>query len=139
MREKRSRVLAHLRLRGNAAVDEREFTELKRAFPDCSERLLRSVLRDSGLPLSAVVEGVRQDSLDDLEQSLLALLSEYEAGDQARRKQIRRLVITAKTHARWANRSKPQKIEMVLWLQTWLENPAVFPLWASLRRRRPNG
>lgn len=82
-----------------------------------------------------MVEGVRQDNLDNLERSLLALLSEYEAGGQDRRKRIRSLVISAKAHARWASRSKPQKTEMVLWLQTWLENPAVFPVWADLRRR----
>jgi hypothetical protein len=50
---------------------------------------------------------------------------------------VRRLVITAKEHARLAARNpgkRPDKEEMILWLTTWLENPPVFREWVSLRR-----
>jgi hypothetical protein len=64
-----------------------------------------------------------------LEFTLLALLGEYEAADPAHKQAIRKIVITAKDHARWR-----RKQENVLWLLTWLENPPLFPTWAKLRR-----
>jgi hypothetical protein len=76
-----------------------------------------------------MVEGVRQSNLGALELSLLALLAEYESGDAAHRMAVRKLVITAKEHARWTG-----KREHVLWLTTWLENPPLFPAWALLRK-----
>lgn len=94
-----------------------------------SESYLRKLLRECGAVLSPMVEGVRQSNLGALELSLLALLTEYEAGDIIHRQAVRKLVITAKDHARFAN-----KPENVLWLTTWLENPPLFPAWARLRR-----
>jgi hypothetical protein len=76
-----------------------------------------------------MVEGVRQSNLGALELSLLSLLTEYEAGGAEHRQAVRKLVITAKEHARWAG-----KEEHVLWLTTWLENPPLFPAWARLRK-----
>lgn len=103
---------------------------------------LRRLLRASGAALSPVVEGVVQDSFDDLERTLRALSEEYENSDRIRAKSIRGMVIQAKDHARWAARRSPQKApiktEMVTWLLVWLENPAVFPLWVGLRRKRQN-
>ena len=100
-------------------------------------RLLRDLSRDSGVPLAPLIEGVRQESFESLEASLLKLLAEYEAGDAARRSRLRKIVIEAKDHARLAAR-KPElradKEEMTLWMLTWLENPAVFPDWVRLRR-----
>jgi hypothetical protein len=52
---------------------------------------------------------------------------------------VRRLVITAKEHARLAGRNpakRPDKEEMILWLTTWLENPPVFREWVAIRRKR---
>jgi len=88
--------------------------------------------------LTPLVEGVRQGTLDELESSLLALLDEYERGGLDRRAAVRRLVIRAKDHARWAMRSAAQrdmKEEMVLWMTTWLENPPVFRQWLVLRSK----
>jgi hypothetical protein len=58
------------------------------------------------------------------------------------RPECRRTVIEAKQHARWAARragpdeAKRQiKEEMIQWMLVWLENPAVFPAWAPLRRK----
>jgi hypothetical protein len=69
-----------------------------------------------------MVGGVRQGGLDELEASLLALLTEYEQGDRVRRAAVRRLVILAKDHARWAmrkSREAADKEEMILWMVTW--------------------
>ncbi|QOY87799.1 hypothetical protein [Paludibaculum fermentans] len=111
-------------------------------MPEVSTKLLRQALLESGLVLTPMVEGVRQDSFRNLERTLLALGAEYEAGDPARRKEVRGLVITARQHADWAMRNpnsseahKAEKTEMVLWLRTWLENPPLFPAWLLLRNR----
>jgi hypothetical protein len=85
-----------------------------------------------------MVEGVRQATFDDLESSLRKLLEEYEPGDTARRMAVRRLVITAKDHARLAARNpekRAEKEEMILWLTTWLENPPVFADWVRMRKK----
>jgi hypothetical protein len=69
---------------------------------------------------------------------LLKLLDEYEHGDAARRTSVRRLMIAAKDHARWAARKpekRAEKEEMALWLLTWLENPPLFRQWIRLRRQ----
>ncbi len=120
-----------------AQIGEIEFEELRRALAPVSESYLRKLLRDSGLPLAIMVEGVRQSSFDELEASLLKFLDEYERGDPARRAAVRRVVITAKDHARLAARNpdkRPEKEEMLLWLLTWLENPPLFRDWVGLRR-----
>ena len=90
------------------------------------------------MPLAPMVEGVRQGTFAELEASLLRLLAEYEGSDPPRRMAVRRLVITAKEHARLAARNpakRPDKEEMILWLTTWLENPPVFREWVAIRRR----
>ena len=92
------------------------------------------------------MEGVRQESFEELERTLLALDREYaaalEAGRQARARACRRAVIEAKDHARLVLRNPKthpdkagQKQEMILWLLTWLENPGVFPAWLALRKQ----
>lgn len=116
---------------------------LRALLAPISDNYLRHLLRDSGVPLAPMVEGVRQESLDALESSLCALLAEYEAGDAARRAQVRKLVITAKDHARLAARREAKdgfpKEEMILWMLTWLENPPLFPAWIRLRRAALSG
>jgi hypothetical protein len=119
---------------------------LAAAFPASSARLRRAALIESGLPLDALVEGVRQDGFPALERTLRALAWEYERGDARRRKAVRGLVITAKTHARLAARNprlpdgkRAEKREMELWIMTWLENPPLFPAWVQLRKARPDG
>ncbi len=118
-------------------VREAEWRELLGLLSPISESYLRRLLRESGVALAPMVEGVRQGSFDELEASLLRLLAEYESGDAARRAGVRRLVITAKDHARWAARKSSEsadKEEMTLWMVTWLENPPLFPEWVRLRR-----
>ncbi len=117
-------------------VGDAEFADLSRALAPVSETYLRKLLRESGVPLAPTVEGVRQSSFEELERCLTALSAEYIAGDAAHRASIRRLVIAAKDHARWAARNAPEKQEMVLWMLTWLENPPVFPDWVKIRRNQ---
>ena len=103
---------------------------------------LRAVLIEAGIEMAPLVEGVRQDTMENLERTLGALEREYEAGDRARKQQVRRVVIVARQHAEWASRSsragpeqKRMKQEMQLWIRTWLENPTLFADWARLRKR----
>ncbi len=120
-----------------ARIGEPEFAELRIALAPVSESYLRRLLRECGVPLAAMVEGVRQRTFEELETSLLRLLEEYQQADAARRMAVRRLVITAKDHARLAARipsKQADKEEMILWLTTWLENPPVFEGWVRIRR-----
>jgi hypothetical protein len=122
-------------------IGEAEFAELATALAPISESYLRRLLRDSGVPLTPMVAGVRQGTFDELESSLLNLLREYEGGDPARKLAVRRVVITGKEHAMIAaskaeagSTKRTEKTEMVLWLATWLENPPLFPDWVRIRR-----
>jgi hypothetical protein len=99
-------------------------------------------LRESGARLAPLVEGVRQSDFDELERTLVALSRLYSTGGRETRRVCRRAVIEAKQHARWAARRagsdearRQIKEEMIQWMLVWLENPAVFPAWAPLRRK----
>jgi hypothetical protein len=124
-----------------AVIGDREWEELKALLAPISENYLRKLLRDSGAPLEPLIEGVRQESLDALETSLVKLLEEYERGDRGRRMRVRRAVMAAKDHARWASgprqkdaEKRAEKQEMILWMTVWLENPPLFGEWVRLRR-----
>ncbi|MCX6592001.1 MAG: hypothetical protein NTZ56_10785 [Acidobacteria bacterium] len=106
-----------------------EAAELLSALQPVSGPHFRRLLRESGVPLAPLVEGVRQDTLDQLERTLLALLDEPEA---------RRLVIEAKDHARMAQRRAPtpEREEKLLWMTVWLENRPLFRDWLRLRRAK---
>jgi hypothetical protein len=128
---------------GIAMIGEQEFQALRERLSPVGEPALRRLLRDVDLPLAPVVEGVRQETFDSLERTLNALAGEYQwaKADRARTRMLRRLVITAKEHARFAakstrdDRKRLQKLEMAEWMLVWLENPGVFAEWAKLRRR----
>lgn len=123
-----------------------EFGELMCALAPVSESHLRRLLRETGVPLEPLVEGIRQDSFENLERTLLEMLREYAeavaAGEAPRAKACRTAVIAAKDHARFALRrpaldreQRAVKDEMVMWMLTWLENPGVFPAWLELRKK----
>jgi hypothetical protein len=142
----RQNVLAWLAERDPSVVDERLLDGLRAAFPKASERILHHALLESGRRLAPLVEGVNQHSFDDLERTLITLADEYAASDPERRKRIRALVITARTHASFvargakvAGEKRSEKLEMGLWMMTWLENPPLFPIWVRLRRREAAG
>ncbi len=139
------------RLREIAAAEGWELIEQQRAemlrqrLGPVGKALFRGLLRECGVPLSPLVEGVRQDDFAHLERTLLQLAQEYrQAGGQAdrgRQRLCRRAVIEAKDHARLASRNprtsrekQLEKEEMVLWMMTWLENPGVFGSWVALRK-----
>lgn len=135
--------------RPRAIVTEDNWREIQERFASSTPGYLRRLLRDSGLPLAPLVEGVRQESFDELERTLLALEQEYTgaklSGERERARNCRRLVIEAKSHARFAltrssttDQKRVIKQEMVEWMIVWLEDPALFAPWAKLRRRRLN-
>jgi hypothetical protein len=137
---KAARLREALQRRDAALVDEALWRELQTELAPVSAEYLRRLLRQSGAPLAPLVEGVRQDTFEDLERTLLALEREYASGDEPRRTACRREVIAAKDRSRWALRRLPEadprreaKQEMSLWMLTWLENPGVFPAWLALR------
>jgi len=142
-------VAAHLASLAAERITEEHWQALRRRFPDVSESYLRRLVRDSGLPMEPLVEGVRQEDFDQLARTLLALHADYtqaaEADDRERQMACRRLVIEAKDHARWAARRakdparRAMKEEMVSWMLVWLEMPAAFPVWLELRRRKLDG
>lgn len=140
-RGKRAEIAAWIEREQPRRIGQPEWSALLGVLAPVSEGYLRRLLRECGVPLEPLVEGVRQESLEALEASLLALADEYERGDAVRRAQVRRLVIAAKDHARWAARreeSRAVKEEMALWLLTWLENPPLFGEWVRLRRAATN-
>ena len=123
-------------------IDEHTWARLKRELAPVSDSYLQSLLKHSGCPLTPLVEGVNTSSLDDAERTLRALSSEYEEADIRRKKACRSVVISAKQKLRWNLRrvaeedaSRLVKEEILLWIATWLENPAVFSEWIVLRRQ----
>jgi len=137
-RGKRADLIKWLAREHPARIGEMEWAKLRMDLSPVSGSYLRRLLRESGVPLSPLVEGVRQESFEALESSLLNLLGEYERGDLIARTAVRRTVIEAKDHAKWAARvpeKRAEKQEMALWMLTWLENPPLFPQWARLRRQ----
>ena len=122
--------------RGITLVTETILAELTQAFPKL--RSLRKAVRDSGVALVPIVEGVRQDSFENLARTLVALQHEYEANRDER---IRAMVIQSKAHARLASLKRPEKREMVEWMLVWLNDPSLFETWVRLlasHRARPN-
>jgi hypothetical protein len=127
------KALASEWLAGREFVGPAEFLEL-RALTGASESHARRLLRESGVRLDPVVEGVRQDSFAAVERTLLAMPDTAEG---------RRLVLIAKEHARLALRSpktnRAEKEEMIAWMTVWLETPGAFRAWLSLRKRARGG
>ena len=136
-RTKRADLQRWLERERPARIGEMEWAMLHVDLAPISGSHLRRLLRESGVPLAPLVEGVRQESFEALESSLLGFLQEYERSDVAGRTAVRRVVIEAKEHARWAARipeKRAEKEEMALWMVTWLDNPPLFPQWVRLRR-----
>lgn len=141
----KSRLEEYLRRKDLTVINESEWEAIQAEFGDASPGYLRRLLRDAEVELAPLVEGVRQESMEALERTLLALLEEYdaarEAGDRERQKSCRALVIEAKDHARWAAQrareaeNRASKQEMAEWLLVWLEDPDAFPPWVRLRKK----
>jgi hypothetical protein len=128
-------------------ITEAHRRELQERLAPVSDRYLRDLLRSCGLPLDPLVEGIRQDSFEELERTLLAMGEEYARARQTasseRERLCRREVMLAKDHARLSARragiareTRSRKEEMASWMVVWLESPDVFPFWVRLRKRR---
>ena len=118
-------------LENSAAITPSRFTELLSAT-HVSPSYLKRLLREAAIPMHPLVEGVRQDCVENLGCTLRALAELYPSNPQ----ESRGLVLEAKSHARFVLRRAPEdswRNEVLLHLNTWLENPAVYPIWSSLR------
>lgn len=142
MPSRAARLEAWLREKAPVRVEMSGFDELMALFAPVEEPELRHLLRESGAKLHPIVAGVDQSTLVALRQSLVDLANCYEKGDEATRRLARRIVITAKDHAKLAARNRrvalekrEQKEVMTAWMLTWLENPGIFPLWVELREK----
>jgi hypothetical protein len=144
VRKASKRLILAERLRSVELVDEAIWAELKRDLAPISDSYLRALVKDSGRPTSALVEGVHTSGLDEAERTLRSIAVEYGASDPLRRRVCRDLVIAAKQRVRWwlqragADQASEARIkeEILLWISTWLDNPELFGDWVSLRRRR---
>ena len=124
-KSKRALLEAYLRDAGITVIDEDAWARIRAAIAPVSDSYLRKLVRATGLAMSTVVEGVCQDSFSELERTLIAMQSGYEAADASDRRKFRVAVITAKDHAKWALQKpgldaarKLQKEEMLLWMLT---------------------
>jgi hypothetical protein len=139
-----------LREQGYRHIGEPEWLRIREQFATVAERTLRKHARGTGFALAPLVEGVRQDSFDHLERTLLNLAREYAGammeGDRARARECRKLVIKSKDHAKWnlrrAGWPEERRLaaqEKVLWMLTWLEDPGLFAPWIQVRRKAKHG
>jgi len=143
-RKNTKRAMLAERLSNLGKIDEHAWNVLKQELAPISDSYLRTLLVETGHPLSALIEGVHTSDIKQAERTLRALAEEYESADSDRRKIYRRVVIEAKQRARWwlhrsaANDSAETSLkqEVLLWTSTWLENPLLFAKWLNLRKRQ---
>ena len=135
----------YLAIEQPAAITEAVWQDLLKRLAPVSESYLRELLRSTGLPFDQPYAGIRQHTLEELEQSLREMLLVYSeatgSGNRERARYCRRQVIGAKDRARYLMhnpRTDPekqaQKEEMAQWMLVWLENPEVFPVWVDTRK-----
>jgi hypothetical protein len=143
----KQRLREYLADRKPTAIDEAVWRDLLAHLAPVSESYLRDLLRQTALPFDQPYAGIRQHTLEELEQSLGEMLGVYRdaaaAGNRERARYCRRQVIAAKDRARFLaedSRGSPErkalKAEMVAWMLVWLENPEVFPVWVEVRKRK---
>ena len=118
-----------------------EWSELGAVFPENSKTLFNEVLAEAGLSVEQPFRGVDSLTLESLEQTLRELSACYAASEKDMQRLCREIVIAAKDRARFASRSvkadlakRELKARMVEWMLVWLDDPAVFPIWATLRQ-----
>ena len=135
----------YLREQQPAVLDEEQWDQIALRLAPVSESYLRGLLRDSGLPLTPLVEGVRQSNLDELQRTLTALAEVYSqalaSGDLMRAQRARETVASVRQHTGFAVRRlastdprRTEKEEVQEWLNIWLSHPSLFPEWVRLRR-----
>lgn len=126
--------------RGWQRVGAAEWGELAAAFPGNSSQLLNEVLAAAGIGVEQPFRGVDASTLEGLEQTLRDLSACYAEKPEWQRL-CRDTVIAAKDRARFASRGvkaepakRALKARMVEWMLVWLDDPAMFPIWATLRQ-----
>jgi hypothetical protein len=128
----------YLAERRPAAITETVWRDLRRELAPVSESYLRDLLRATGLPFDQPWAGIRQHTLEELEESLRGMLRVYreamESGSKERARYCRRQVIAAKDRAKFLAKKYPAKQEMVGWMLVWLEDPDMFPAWVEARK-----
>jgi hypothetical protein len=135
----------HLAANPPAAITEAVWRDLLEKLAPVSESYLRDLLVDTGLPFDQPYSGIRQQTFEELEHSLRAMLQVYcealGSGNRDRARYCRRQVIAAKDRAKFLARTpritperRTEKEEMVQWMMVWLENPEVFPAWVDARK-----
>ena len=140
----------YLAARQPSAITEAVWGDLLHRLAPVSESYLRELLRATGLPFDQPYAGIRQHTLEELEESLLGMWRIYseamDAGARERARYCRRQAIAAKDRAKFLAASprtsperKAEKKEMAQWMLVWLENPAVFPAWLEARKRVLSG
>jgi len=124
--------------RGWPRVGEPEWGEIRATIPNIAPEDLQGL----EIPVEPPWCGVRQHTLEELEATLDGLTEVYVARTDLRRF-CRDSVIRARERARWASKServaeekRALKTEMAEWMLVWLSDPAVFPAWVQLRRKR---
>jgi hypothetical protein len=122
--------------RGWREIGESHWNEIVAAIPNISP----TDLQELDIPVAPPWFGVRQHSLDQLQISLDALSDVYATRPDLRRF-CRNQVIAAKSKAKFASRNprvveikRQIKAEMAEWMLVWLNDPALFPVWARVRR-----
>jgi hypothetical protein len=99
-----------------------------------SASYLRRLLRQTPLRLHPLVEGVRQDSLENLCRTLSGLSAIYGVEP----KPCRDIVLDSKRHTQILLARDPANAwrnQVLLHLNTWLENPAIYPVWSLLQKK----
>ncbi len=139
-RSSRRKISEWVKQRGWRHAGPREWEELRTAFPENSANLFNAVLAEAAIGVEQPFRGVDTGSLEGLEKTLRELSACY-AAQPADRRLCRELVIAAKDRARFASRGvnadpekRALKARMVEWMLVWLDDPSVFPVWATLRQ-----
>ena len=103
-----------------------------------SAAYLRRLLRETKIHLHPLVEGVRQDSFANLCRTLSALSDLYAAEPKA----SRAAVLESKRHAQILVAKDPGdawRKQVLLHLNTWLENPSIYSVWSRLQKQNAAG
>jgi hypothetical protein len=140
------RLAGYLARHAPERITEAVWLDARTELAPVSDSYLRDLLQATGIPFDQPWAGVRQHTLDELENSLREMQEVYQAahaaGNRERARYARRQVIAAKDRAKFATRnprSSPEKRalkdEMAQWMLVWLENPEVFPAWLDARKR----
>ncbi len=111
-----------------------EIFQLLRSQTGASETYLKKLLRAQSVPLHPLIEGVRQDSPENLTRTLTTLATLY----AAQPKPARARVLESKRHTLLAlrrNAVDPWRKLVLLHLNTWLENPVIYPIWWKLQKQ----